>query len=304
LVVRLRNWVGDVVLSVPTLRRLESAGHDLHLVGKGWASGLLEGFGWKVHRVADTYLGRIRQLRELRLSLGGETSSLVFPYSFSSAFEARAAGLSPIGFAGEGRSWLLRQAVPMPLGLHTLDEYWALGQAYLGTSEPAPDRVEWVSSRQAEAEGDRLLREHGLAEGYALICPFSGGTVDGERKRWPHFPELAAALAREGVRLVACPGSEAEMRTSRRLYPDVLALPGVGMGAYGVLLRRARLVVSNDTGPGHLAAAVGGRLLSVLGPTPLGQWRPRGSGVTLEHSWPEWPSTERVLARSRSLLSS
>ena len=43
LIVRLRNWVGDVVLGVPTLLRLQQAGHDLRLVGKGWARDLLGG---------------------------------------------------------------------------------------------------------------------------------------------------------------------------------------------------------------------------------------------------------------------
>ena len=52
LAVRLRNFVGDVVLSVPTLQRLSDAGFALHLVGKGWARPLLEGFGWPVQALA------------------------------------------------------------------------------------------------------------------------------------------------------------------------------------------------------------------------------------------------------------
>ena len=37
LIVRLRNWVGDVILGVPALQLLQSQGYELHLVGKGWA---------------------------------------------------------------------------------------------------------------------------------------------------------------------------------------------------------------------------------------------------------------------------
>src|ERR1700676_2187401 len=48
LVVRLCNWVGEVVLSLPALQRLAAAGYDLHLVGKRWAPALLEGSGWPV----------------------------------------------------------------------------------------------------------------------------------------------------------------------------------------------------------------------------------------------------------------
>ena len=69
LVVRLRNFVGDVVLSVPTLQRLSDAGLALHLVGKGWAGPLLAGFGWPVHRLAADLPGRISQWRSLRRDL-------------------------------------------------------------------------------------------------------------------------------------------------------------------------------------------------------------------------------------------
>ena len=66
LIVRLRNWVGDVVLSVPTLQRLQAAGFELHLVGKGWAGDLLAGFGWQSHKLPARHFERLGQLRHLR----------------------------------------------------------------------------------------------------------------------------------------------------------------------------------------------------------------------------------------------
>ena len=45
LIVRLRNWVGDVTLGLPTLQRLADEGYALQLVGKGWARDLLAGHG-------------------------------------------------------------------------------------------------------------------------------------------------------------------------------------------------------------------------------------------------------------------
>eukprot|EP01136_Pigoraptor_vietnamica_P031933 Opistho-1_new@93151 len=48
LVVRLSNWIGDVVLMLPSLLRLSEA-YTLHLVGKGWMPGLLAGYGWPCH---------------------------------------------------------------------------------------------------------------------------------------------------------------------------------------------------------------------------------------------------------------
>ena len=52
LIVRLRNWVGDVVLSVPLLQRLDAAGYQLQLLGRAWAQDLLAGPGWPVQTLA------------------------------------------------------------------------------------------------------------------------------------------------------------------------------------------------------------------------------------------------------------
>lgn len=302
MLVRLRNWVGDVVLSVPTLRRLEQAGYELHLIGKGWASDLLGGYGWKVHRLASGRMGVVRQLRQLRRELGEETPLLLFPYSFGSALEARLAGFSAFGFSGQARGWLLGDTAPQRRDLHTREEYWSLGQAFLGLDEPAPLDVEpWRFSPAAEAEAEALIGTHGLPGGYAVICPFAGGKIDEQLKRWAHFPEFTRLLAGEGSTVVVCPGSPREEAIAREEYRDALVLRGVGMSAYGVLMRRAGLVVANDTGPGHLAAAAGARVLSVFGPTSLERWRTRGPRAEFVHGWPVWPTAAEVLERTRSL---
>mgnify|MGYP000529422614 CR=1 FL=1 len=68
LIVRLRNWVGDVVLSLPTLQRLAAAGHDLRLVGKGWARDLLAGQGWPVHVLPKPLGERVKLLRDRKIT--------------------------------------------------------------------------------------------------------------------------------------------------------------------------------------------------------------------------------------------
>ena len=308
LIVRLRNWVGDVVLSVPTLQRLQASGFELHLVGKGWAGDLLAGFGWPVHKLPAGHFERLGQLRWLRRSLssaGRRPVGLAFPYSFSSALEMRLAGLRPIGFAYEGRSLLLHRAVPRPSGLHTLEEYWALGSAFLGREAPLPARIEWEVHPQAAAQAQALQARHGLKPGFILSCPFAGGTFESQDKRWPDFAEfIDRMMDQTGRQVVLCPGPGDEAATAHRDHPRAIILEGVGMGAYGALMRQAALVVSNDTGPGHLAAAVGAPLLSVLGPTDPGLWRPWGPGVHIERHWPRWPQVDEVLARAESILKS
>lgn len=306
LVVRLRNWVGDVVLSVPTLQRLQAAGFELHLIGKGWAGDLLAGFGWTVHKLPAGHWDRLWQLRQLRQALGGAGLAplgLTFPYSFSSALELRLAGLPPTGFAYEGRSLLLRQAVPRPAGLHTLEEYWALGSAFLGDTAPVPQGIVWRLHPQAQAEAQALITAHGVTPGFILACPFAGGTFEGRDKRWPDFADFIDRLMQQtGRQVVLCPGPGDELQAARRDHPRAITLEGVGMGTYAALMSQAALVVSNDTGPGHLAAAVGAPLLSVLGPTDPILWRPWGPSVHIERHWPRWPTVDEVLVRARSIL--
>jgi heptosyltransferase-2 len=73
---------------------------------------------------------------------------------------------------------------------------------------------------------------------------------------------------------------------------------------YAALLQRAALVVSNDTGPAHIAAAVGTPVLSVLGPTKPEQWAPWGREVHIEQRYPQWPAVDAVLQHARRLLES
>lgn len=230
---------------------------------------------------------------------------LTFPYSFSSALEMRLAGLRPTGFAYEGRSLLLHRAVPRPSDLHTLEEYWVLGSAFLGSDAPVPATIEWHLHPNAVDEVQTLQLGHGLKSGFVLACPFAGGTFESQDKRWPDFAEFIDRLIDQtGRQVVLCPGPGDEAATAHRDHPRAVTLEGVGMGAYGALMRRAALVVSNDTGPGHLAAAVGAPLLSVLGPTKPTLWRPWGPNVHIERHWPRWPQVSEVLARSESILAS
>jgi heptosyltransferase-2 len=155
---------------------------------------------------------------------------------------------------------------------------------------------------------DALLREHGVGPGFVVICPFAGGTFEKLDKIWPHFPAFARALLASGRPVIACPGP-GEEALLREQYPGVMSLEGVKLGAYGALLQRAALLVSNDTGPGHLAAAVGGRVISVLGPTKPEQWAPWGPTVTIvQRPQPAdaivWPEAGEVMERMRAVVAS
>ena len=314
LIVRLRNWVGDVTLGLPTLQRLSDAGYALQLIGKGWARDLLAGHGWTVHVLPRHWRERVAQLRGLRAQalaldpgFDARLNAVAWPYSFSSALEMRLAGLRAIGHAHEGRGLLLARSVARPHEhpkRHELEVYWQLASVLLGSDAPLPTRIDLRPSAQHQAQAAALLTSYGIGAGFIVICPFAGGTFSGQDKTWPRFSDFAAQeLAALGRRVVICPGPGEEAVAAQQFAAAAL-LPDVTLGTYAALLQAAALMISNDTGPGHMAAAVGTPLVSVLGPSDPAQWRAWGPGVQIVQGQRDWPTRGEVLAAVSLALAS
>jgi len=305
LIVRLRNFVGDTVLSLPALRLLEQHGYRPELVGKGWARGLLEAEGWAVHVRPAKLVDRIAQLRELRRRFRAEdpgfdrrANTLLFPYAFSAALDARLAGLKAEGHAGDGRTWLMRRGHLRREGRHTLVEYWELACDFLGVQAEAPEDIGMKVTDAQREQALALLALHGLEPGrFVLICPFANGKVEFLDRSWPAFPDFVRRLHAAGRQVVIVPGP-AEVEGAKELYPDATRLDGVALGVYNALLQLAGIVVANDTGPAHMAAGVGAKLLSIWGPMDAARWAPWGSTVTLMRRGPgEWSSVDEVISK-------
>ena len=105
--------------------------------------------------------------------------------------------------------------------------------------------------------------------GFAAIHPFAGGA----RKRWPldRFHELAHRLALH-MPVEWCAGPEDELPGARR-FDDLYEL--------ACWLATARIYIGNDSGPTHLAAAVGTPVMALFGPSDPAVWAPRGPYVAV-----------------------
>jgi len=314
LIVRLRNWIGDVILGVPALQLLARHGYDLQLFGKPWAPQLFAGHEWPVAMREAGLRARLAQLRSLRRaaaasdpSFGRRENALTLAHSFSAAAELRLAGLRAVGYAREGRSFLLARSEPITLGGHALASYWELACRFLHVELPPPADIGLLTRASDQARADALLAQQGLQPGrFVVVCPFAGGLFEKAEKRWPAFPEFTRRLLLEGQPVLICPGPGDEA-VAQTQYSGVSTIGGIDLGTYGGLLRRCALMVSNDTGPAHLAAAVGAPVLSVLGPTKPEQWAPWGRDVHIvQHPQPPdgvvWPTVDEVLGRTGALL--
>ena len=155
--VRLCNWVGEAVLSLPALRRLAAAA-TISTLWKGWAPALLAGAGWPVTVRRGGVKEATGQLRSLRqtLEFAGRPPALLMTNSFASALEMRLAGFAPSGYAREGRSLLLRNAYRLPRFAHAAHAYWHLAGRFLGTDAQFPGSLGWTASGAQREQAQAL----------------------------------------------------------------------------------------------------------------------------------------------------
>jgi len=125
------------------------------------------------------------------------------------------------------------------------------------------------SINQCASDGIPRIACHVIRGGFAAIHPFAGSP----KKRWPleRFQELAQWLAGR-MPVEWCAGPEEELPGARR-FDDLYQL--------ACWLATARIYIGNDSGPTHLAAAVGTPVVALFGPSDPAVWAPRGPHVTI-----------------------
>jgi heptosyltransferase-2 len=304
---RLPNWVGDVMMALPALARLHADGVSFRCYGRGWTGDLLAAMPYEVETIPRGIRAGAAVLRHARADAG-----LLMTDSFSSAAAMRWAGIAAVGYRRDFRGLLLGSAVAKPTGIHRVKSYLHLIDAlydYLqrrgwerpspATDDASPMRLELHARHVAEAE--RALTTASVASPFVVLCPLATGTIHGVSRRWTGFPELCERLRERGVVVVACPGPGEDAET-RAALPGAVVLEGVGLGAFAAVMARARLVVSNDSGPLHLGAAAGARMVGLHGvtdPSVTAPWSPAAVHLGgIAEGWPDVESVWRACASS------
>ena len=279
--VRLPNWLGDVLMARPALHALRAAHPQAEFSACG-PRALLELLApeglWQRAEALPGGPGLVGRLRAARFD-----AALVLPPSFSSAWVAfRSGARLRVGFAQDGRSLLLTRAARRPArgDLHLSREYLQLA-ASLGAREvPLPGLgVEAGASREAAA----LLARAGLAERpFAILGP---GAAYGPAKRWSaeRFAALGRQLAARGLAVLVC-GATSERKVCEGVAAEsgaeARSLAGMtGLPVQAALCAQAALAVSNDSGLAHLAAATGAPTVVVFGSTSSAWSAPLGPRV-------------------------
>jgi heptosyltransferase-2 len=297
LLVVLPSWVGDAVMATPALRLIRSTlkgsfigglvrpGIDEVLAG----SDLLD----EVH--VDRARGVMGpKLVSSRLRARRYDAALLLTNSFSTALIARLAGIRRrVGYERDGRGLLLTQRLAAPrradgawAPVPAPDYYWNAASSLLDPETngwrglPAGARLELGLTEEDEARGAEVLARLGVGRKARIAVLNPGG--NNEAKRWPpeRFEAAGRHLARRHGLTVLVNGSpgEAELvwQIARGAGGHALTEAGITLGALKAILagpieggtrRPARLMVTNDTGPRHIAAAFGVPVVTLFGPT-------------------------------------
>ncbi len=274
------NWIGDAVMSLPLMRALRRAGPEgglAVLARRGPAS------IYRAEGSADAVLERSSFAADSLAARRGRFDEVwLLPNSYRAALLAAASGAGRrIGYATEGRGWLLTGALPPPPGtLHQLRDYDALLEKYGVAPDLEAPRL--PLSERALGRARTALGAAGLAEDGSFVA-LSPGSAFARTKRWPaeRFASLADAIAARGDRAAVFvgPGEEdlgRSIAAGARSRPPVLGA-GLDPVELAAALSLARAAVTNDSGPMHLAGAVGTPVVALFGPTDPGRTGPSGS---------------------------
>jgi len=209
---------------------------------------------------------------------------LVLHTSFRSALlAALGRGRIRAGLSCEGRGWLLNRRTPRDRNAYEVDEHLRVA-ALLGI-EPDGRELDLFLTDEERSEAARILEPVTPAGVLPLVALHPGASR--EIRRWPaeRFAELGHRADKTGLArpfYVVGP-RERDLAAAVRTWYERAKLPAPtiiepsGIRMLGALFERTTAVVTNNTGPMHVAAAIRVPGVFIHGPTPVGRWQPPGS---------------------------
>jgi heptosyltransferase-2 len=298
ILLRVPNWLGDSLMATPAVIRAREIYPKAHLTVM---ARLAFADFWKSFPGVDSVFtldskGRhaglwgfwksARELKKEKFDI-----ALTLPLSFSSAFLFFAADIPKrIGYASEGRSFFLTRAVALERArrTHLVQEYLRLVEKGFDAQRSQAKRALLASTQPGNSEVAALIRRHRLSPtGWIALGP---GATYGPAKRWPlpYWKLVIQKLLNNRSEDLLVLGGQEEADYLKPLVKDFkngafgkrvhLMAGETSVSGLAALLSKCKLLITNDTGPMHVAAAVGTPTVALFGSTSPAWTRPFGLG--------------------------
>lgn len=299
ILVRATNWVGDAVMSIPALAALRARYPNAHIaiLARPWVAALYAGEPFCDELLAYDAPKSWKGLRQ-KCKLASEVRrrkfdcAILLPNSFESALFLWAARIPVrIGYDREAREWLLTHPIPVPgrndIPPHQRFYYLELLARARLITHYATDEPIRLAKAGAAAEAGRAHFERASIRGW--VIGVSPGAAYGGAKRWlPHrFAEAAAAIAKERGASIAIFGSKQEAAICNAVRDAIEERGASAVNFAGAttlaefieLAAACDLYLTNDSGPMHIASALGVPTVAIFGATD-----DEATGPTGEHT--------------------
>lgn len=282
--VMLPNWVGDVAMATPMLRAVRNQHPTAQIVGVGrkFLGPLFDGTNYldrfiPLDRQGKGFLSTFRLVRSLRAERL-DTMLVLRNSSFAAAVSFFSGAKQRIGYARRGSGFFLTKSLHPPrengkyVPISAVDYYADLAEAW---GCPVGSRLlELATTADDETAADQQWERLGLPPGREVIL-LNANSVFGSSKQWPQEQSVAWSrrVAEElGLTvLVLCGPAERKeatqiVREANHPLVKTVAAEDVSFGVTKAIIRRARMLISTDSGPRHLATALGTPNITLFGP--------------------------------------
>ena len=277
ILVRVNNWIGDVVMISPAIRALRNRfpRSEITLLAKTRVLDALRGSPYYdrlleydrpgAHAYPSGRLRLIRSLRRERFDL-----AVLFQKAFEAAFLARAAGIPiRVGFRTDSRGWLLTHPVEEPGETHHVEHFLRIVEAV--GCRTSDRRLSFHLDQRSRDAAARFLRDGGIRAEELRVAVHPGASKAPRGWHPERFAQVASRLAQEhGARPILL-GSDADRSTLEGMAAIIgpaAILPPAGqtLREMAALLERCHLLICNDSGPMHVAAALRIPVVAIFGP--------------------------------------
>jgi heptosyltransferase-2 len=273
------NWLGDAMMALPAIRDVRRHFSDRPLMIGARAS-IASVFRAVPGIDRIIVLDRSKAPANIPADIG-----LLLPNSFRSAWDLKRSGVQERwGYRSDFRGLLLTRAVRRPRTKVPFPEYYAHLVRQLGI-ETGPLTAELKLPESMIVAGAALLEQQGW-RGTRPLVGLAPGAAFGHAKRWPsrRFRDLSATLARDGGAACVILG-RGEDRDAAQGIEGIDLIGRTDLPLLMGVVAHCDVLVANDSGALHLAAALGVPVVGLYGPTderystPLSQVDPAADRV-------------------------